>query len=658
MQTINSCLIVASILFLFAPDACGDSRQPNVLFFALDDLNDWVGALGHEQAITPNMDRLARSGVNFINAHTAGVFCAPSRSAIFTGQYACTTGCYTTQVYFQNHPQMTPLQKVLQEGGYVTFGAGKLFHHPAGFIDQRGWDQFFLRSAEQRRRGWPLESWTVDDPALPNPYPNSIFNHDREPANGFFMEWGKVLNENEGKMADTIRTEWACDLLRQQHDKPFFVAVGLYAPHFPNYAPEKYFDLYDPDKIELPPYRADDLEDLPPKVRKAKEARAAHHRRLESLDALDDAIHGYLACISYADAMLGRLLEAIESGPNADNTIVVLWSDHGYHHGEKFDWGKHTLWERTSNVPFIWAGPGIKRGANVSATVSLIDILPTLTDLCGVPDQVPREGVSLAPVLAEPSTARDRAVLLPGMEPGEYAMMNENWRYIHYADDTEELYDVRSDPHEWNNLAPLVEFRAVKQTLRAVAPREFAAPGPSRKDNKLVIEGEDFHWVAKRQAAPKLVSDSVRGARMTPLETSPEAEMDPIRIQGRSAWKSALRPGKPTYFYFELENPNFRRGKQPAVQVVVTYLDQGNEEVIVQYDSSDPSVNASHPMGPGAFKEATRFRTSNTNRWRKAIFDVKDAHFAGRCNGCDLRVVFASPAAEPVVARVVVKPLE
>jgi arylsulfatase A-like enzyme len=246
--------------------------QPNVLMFAVDDMCDWIGPMGHEQAITPHMDRLAAAGMTFQNAHTAGIYCAPSRAAIFSGRYASTTGCYTGQVYFHSHPELRPMHVVLRDGGYATYGAGKLFHHSAGQIDMRGWDEFFLRSQDQKERGWPLESWTLDMPFLPDPYPNSIFNHDREPANKFFLEWGKVLDENEGKIPDTIRTEWACELLKRKHDQPLFVAVGLYAPHFPNYAPAKYFDLYDPEKIKLPPYKADDLDDLPSAVRKAKMA--------------------------------------------------------------------------------------------------------------------------------------------------------------------------------------------------------------------------------------------------------------------------------------------------------------------------------------------------------------------------------------------------
>lgn len=474
--------------------------KPNVLFIAVDDMNDWIGCLKTTpRAITPNIDKLAARGVNFTNAHTAGVYCAPSRAAIFTGQFASTTGGYTNQVYFVNHPEIRPLHVSFQQGGYSAYGAGKLFHHPAGQIDMRGWTEFFVRSQRQRETGWPLDSWGEGTP-IPQPYPNSKFNHDRKPANKFFLEWGKVPNEKTGEMADTKRTEWAISKLKEKHDKPFFIALGFYTPHFPNYCPEKYFDLYDRDKIELPPYKADDLDDLPPKIRRAKIARSRIHQRLVRLGAVKDAIHGYLACMSYADAMIGRVLDTLAAGPYADNTIVVLWSDHGYHHGEKGDWGKHTLWERTSNVPFIWAGPGIARGKTVDATVSLIDMYPTLVELCGLPKpDHTLEGISLAGTLKNPARAKDRDVYLPFMMPGAYAIINRNWRYIRYEDNTEELYDVQADPNEWYNLARNPKYDAMKDRLRNSAPKTFAEPGQVlQRELHLVVEGERYHWDASR----------------------------------------------------------------------------------------------------------------------------------------------------------------
>ncbi len=472
-----------------------------MILFAVDDLCDWVGAMGYKQAITPNMDALASRGVVFTNAHSAGTFCAPSRSAIFTGRFASSTGCYTTQVYFHERPDLRPLQASFREGGYATFGAGKLFHHPAGYLDRRGWDEFYLRNAAAKREGWPLDSWGADAP-FPKPFPNSVYNRGREVTGGLFLEWGPIPNEREPEMADSRRVHWACEILARDHQKPFFLAVGLYAPHFPNYAPQKYFDLYDAAKIEAPAYKDDDLDDLPPKVRRNKTNRKRrHHARLVALGAVEKAIHGYLACVSYADAMLGRVLAALRDSRYADNTIVVLWSDHGYHHGEKGDWGKHTLWERTSNVPFIWSGPGISSGATVESTVSLIDMYPTFVERCGLPPVSGLEGVSLATALRDPTKTVDRDVFLPYLDPGGYAIINQRWRYIRYSDETEELYDVQRDPHEWTNLAADDAFAAVKKKLRASAPKSFAPPGTPKNRLRLVTDGEAFHWELKRRPA-------------------------------------------------------------------------------------------------------------------------------------------------------------
>lgn len=500
MKLIRSFVCLLFLLGLIGADCFSAEatakRKPNVLFLAVDDMNDWIGSLdATPRAITPNLDKLAARGVNFTNAHTAGVFCAPSRAAIFSGQFASTTGCYTTATYFVDHPDIEPLQVSFSKAGYKTFGAGKLFHHPAGAIDVRGWNEFFLRNKNQRRGGWPLDSWSEGTP-FPDPFPNSVYNKGQKITGGLFLEWGAIPNAREEEMADTIRINWAVEKLKQQHDEPFFLGVGIYAPHYPNYCPQKYFDLYDPEKIQLPPYKKNDLDDLPEKIKRIKTNRSRIHQKLESLDAVDDAIHGYLACMSYADAMMGRVLDALSASPYADNTIVIFWSDHGYHHGEKGDWGKHTLWERTSNVPFIWAGPGIAKGKKTDTTVSLIDMYPTLIDLCGLQEpQQNLEGTSIASTLAKPDSAKDRNVFLPHMHPGEYAVINKNWRYIRYGEDGEELYDVQADPNEWTNLASQSRYDDIKQRLQIVAPDTFAQPAAklnARKDLK--IHGETYQW--------------------------------------------------------------------------------------------------------------------------------------------------------------------
>jgi len=494
--------LAALALGLVSPLSARES-PPNVIFFAVDDLCDWVGAMGHTQAKTPNMDALAQGGVSFNNAHCPGVFCAPSRSAIFTGRFASTTGCYGTEIYFHNHPGLRPLQVSFARAGYATYGAGKLFHHPAGYIDQRGWIEFFLRNEAAKREGWPLDSWGKDTP-LPDPFPNSIYNRGRQITGGMFLEWAAIPNGREKDMADTRRVNWACDVIRQKHEKPFFLAVGLYAPHFPNYVPKKYFDLYDPGKIKAPLYKEDDLDDLPPLIKRRKiNRKRQHHDRLVALGGVKPAIHGYLAAVSYADAMLGRVLKALKQSSHADNTVVVLWSDHGFHHGEKGDWGKHTLWERTSNVPFIWAGPGVAKGKKINATVSLIDMYPTFVEMCNLPPVQGLEGASLAGMLHTPSKATDRNVFLPYLDPGGYAIINQKWRYIHYSDGTEELYDVRNDPHEWDNLAEDMKWAPVKQNLKASAPKSFAPVGISKNRLKLINEGEKYRWELKKRPPRK-----------------------------------------------------------------------------------------------------------------------------------------------------------
>jgi len=622
-----------------------------VVMFAVDDMCDWIGPMGYTQAVTPNMDRLAARGVTFTNAHTAGVYCAPSRTAIFTGRHASTTGCYRYEKHFFVHPQLKPLQKVLQDGGYATYGAGKLFHHGAGCIDMRGWTEFFVRTPEQKQTGWPLNSWPRDSAIIPQPFPCSPYNQGRKITGGLFLEWGTVLNKHEPLMADTIRTDWACKLLKKKHDKPVFVGVGLYAPHFPNYAPEKYFDLYDPKTLELPPYKDNDLDDLPPNIRRQKQNRGRIHKRLEELGAVKDAIHGYLASISYADAMLGRVLDAIKAGPNADNTIVFLWSDHGYHHGEKLDWGKHTLWERTSNVPFIWAGPGIAEGRKIDTTASLIDIFPTLTDLCDLADAQNRDGTSLAPALKQPESAQDRNVLLPGMKPNEYAIMNRDWRYIRYADGAEELYDLKTDPNEWENLAANPELAHVKKRLAESAPKTFAQPA-DRGPAKLVIEGERFKYVTWEDLAPDPLPDSVKGVAMVARKSNDESQMEQLNVAGRAAWKSKRRAGKkPTYFYFLLADEALRQGKQPSVQIAITYLDRGNCKAMLQYDSSDTEARVK-----GAFKDGGAFHVGNSGKWKTAHFNLDDARFAGRSNGGDIRLGFSGARSAPIISEVLVKP--
>ncbi len=489
---------------LLAQNSDGESinktnSQPNVIFFSVDDMNDWAGPLGYNQVKTPNMDRLANAGVTFTNAHAPGVYCAPSRTAIWTGLQASTTGCYENEVYHYDFPELVPLQMAFKQGGYNTYGAGKLFHHRGGYVDLRSWDEFFSRSQEMRDMGWEMNGYHMNDVPLPEPYPYGPYYNqpDKKYNYPFHLEWGPIANAQEDDMVDAMRTNWMCDVLKRKHEKPFFMALGMYSPHYPNYAPQKYFDLYDRDDIVLPPYNANDLDDLSPEIRKFYTNRSRQHKELEELGALKDAIHGYLASISFADAMLGRLMDAVDASPYKDNTIIVLWSDQGFHHGEKGHWGKHSLWERTTQVPFIWAGAGIPKNKKVETTVGLIDIYPTLKEFCGLPVENKLDGVSLVASLKKPSAAKERNVFIPHAERESYVVVNMNWRYIQYENGAEELYNVKEDPNEWYNLAGDEKYSQIIKDMQKSAPSEFAPYATSIKKLNLVVEGDSFHWEHK-----------------------------------------------------------------------------------------------------------------------------------------------------------------
>ena len=494
---------VALVAIVAAPlpvPAATSARPPNILFIATDDLNTWVGPLDSAvKAKTPNLDRLAARGVTFLQAQTCGTYCAPSRAALFTGRHPATTGVYNTQVYWREHPDLRPLQIALQQADYKTFGAGKLFHHPAGFVDLRGWTEFYVRTEAQRRSGWPVDSWRQGAP-LPSNRPNSKFVRDQPShTNSGFLEYAALPDVTEKDMADTVQTDWLIGVLQRRHDRPFFAAMGMYAPHYPNYAPKKYYDLYPLDEIVLPPIKDDDTEDLPPIPRRIAENRKKTIvNKLHELGIMKDAIQAYLACTSYADAQLGRILDALDASPERDNTIVIFWSDHGYHLGEKGQWGKHTLWKETAHVPFIWAGPGIASGARIPTPVSTIDLFPTLVELCHLAPDQGLEGVSLAPVLRNPSSAADRNILLCDHNRGGYTLVNQQWRYIHYPDGTEELYQLSQDREEWFNLASQERYHPIIEEMKKSAPKSFAPAGLESNQLRLITEDERFRWEPKK----------------------------------------------------------------------------------------------------------------------------------------------------------------
>jgi arylsulfatase A-like enzyme len=477
--------------------------RPNVIFFALDDLNSWINPLGYKQAITPNYDRLANAGVTFTNAHAPGVYCAPSRTSVFTGLHASTTGCYGNEIYHFDLPHLVPLQVAFKQGGYNTWGAGKLFHHRGGYVDLRGWNEYFARSQEIKDAGYEMGAFGSDY-LFPDPYPYSPYYRDtnKEISGGAFLEWGPIPDSLQEKISATIQTNWVVDLLNQTHKKPFFIGLGLYHPHYPNYVPQKYFDMYDLDSIQLPGHDLSDLNDLPPIIRKQMLNRRRNHLEvLIDLGIYKEAVRAYLAAVTYTDAMLGRVMDALQESDYKDNTIVIMWSDHGYHLGEKGQWGKHTLWKETTRVPLIISGADLAKDIKVETTVGLIDLYPTLVELCGLPQQHPMDGVSLAAVLKQPDLARERDLFIPDNVRGRYAVVNSTYRYINYGEIGQELYNLVEDPYEWNNLAGDTKYDSIIREMKKAAPAIFSPEATSRNELRLIVKGDGFHWERKRVPA-------------------------------------------------------------------------------------------------------------------------------------------------------------
>ena len=445
-------------------------ERPNVLFIAIEDLNDWIGCLGgHPQAKTPNIDQLAGMGVLFTNAHCAAPACGPSRSALLTGLRPSTTGNYKNIHSFNKNPilrKAITLPIYLRRHGYYALGTGKIFHG-THFKERKGidWDEYYPSKARSTPEGITKPTYA--------PLPlNGI------PKAGHF-DWGpldegvSLEDTPDGKMA-----LWAArTLLKRKFDKPFFLAIGFHKPHLPWYCPRKYFDMHPLDEIILPKVKEDDLDDVPPMGRRMARPEG-DHRRVLKYKQWHRAVQAYLACISFVDECVGIVIDALLRSPYKENTVVILWSDHGWHLGEKLHWRKFTLWEEATHVPMIWVVPGLTRpGSRCDAPVNLMDIYPTLLSVCGLPPNEEVESYDLTPLLRDPNAPWEKPTLTT-YGRGNHAVRSKRWRYIRYADGTEELYDHKSDPMEWYNLAGDPKYAEVKRELAKWLPERDAPPGP------------------------------------------------------------------------------------------------------------------------------------------------------------------------------------
>lgn len=466
--TVAPILAVFAVIMLCAQIHANDASQANrmnVLFLVVDDLNTWL--LGDtnryaDKVVAPNIQRLADSGVIFSRAYTASPFCSPSRTALLSGVSPWKSGVYqngqitSESIALQN---ATSLAKLFNKAGYYTASYGKVGH---------GWDV---------RADWDDRIPHKRDPVPPNA--------PLTPVGRGEQDWGPThLREEE--MRDTMYADAAIKQLQRKHDKPFLIACGLFHPHMPWYVPQKYFDMFPLDEVTTPEIMENDLDDVPPLGRALTARKSKFVEQVLEHGLHKQGVRGYLATTAYADAQIGRVLDALDKSSYRDNTIVVFMTDHGFHLGEKSHWQKGTLWEEATHCLLMFRVPGLtKAGGKSGRFVSLQDIYPTLTELCGIEPPSYIDGRSLVPLLKQPD-AEWKSMAISALYDRYISIRTEGFRYIRYLDDQEEFYNCAKDPHEWTNQIGNPEYATEIKTLRASVPTlsEMSPPMPSKKRGK------------------------------------------------------------------------------------------------------------------------------------------------------------------------------
>ena len=449
-------------------DPAASAGRPNVLFIAVDDLNDWIEPLGgHPQAVTPALDRLAAQSVVFERNYCASPACNPSRTALLTGRHTTTSGLYSNYQYWREAlPDAVTLPRHFMDNGYWVGGAGKIFHNDQP--DPGSWEAYYpSKDKHMPDYFYPNPGWTVNMPPFENMYAD--------------FDWSPIELDDE-RTGDFQSVAWVIEQLNRQRRRPFFLACGIYRPHLPWYVPQKYFDLFPVDEVVLPKVLENDLDDLGDRAREIAARGGGYHRHVVEAGQWRAAVKGYLASTAFADAMVGRLLTALENSPHARNTIVVLWSDHGWQLGEKEHWRKFALWDNVARTVLMIRAPegtpglpgGSSDGDRCRRITSLVDLYPTLVDLAGLPAVDGLDGHSLTPLLADPRAEWNHPAITT-YDVSEYSIRTERWRYIRYIDDSEERYDHDSDPEEWTNLAGDPAFAGVIDELSSFIP---ASPAP------------------------------------------------------------------------------------------------------------------------------------------------------------------------------------
>ncbi|MBA7539750.1 hypothetical protein ES705_32035 [subsurface metagenome] len=426
-------------------------NRPNILFIALDDMNDWTTLFDPENPIkTPNLKRLASRGCFFSKAYCTTAACNPSRTAILTGMHATSTGIYANNnAWSEVLPDVVTLPQHFMNYGYSSRGGGKIFHHGRTGNDRPdnpSFQEFFKLQIHANAPEKNYNGYTQDMPGVRGLARNS-------------WDWG--VHDVE-KHTDEYTVEYIENVMEREWKgemkQPMFLAAGVFRPHLPFWAPPRSFEQYPLNELVLPPMPPDDLDDVGEIAKQMAHTEYFIYSNVTKQPAqhpgsLESMVQSYQASATFSDEMVGRLLDKLEETGKMDNTIIVLWSDHGYHLGDKEACVKFTLWEKANHVPFIIVAPGITTpGSRCDAPVSLLDIYPTLADLAGLPPNETNDGQSLLPLLENPEAEWERPALMT-MGRGNHAIRSRDWRYIRYSDGTEELYDQINDPWNHTNLA-------------------------------------------------------------------------------------------------------------------------------------------------------------------------------------------------------------
>ena len=470
---------------------------PNILVISLDDMNDWIGAMGgHPQAMTPNLDSFSESAVTFRRAYTVSPSCNPSRTAMFTGKAPWETGLYhngQTWRHVVGDEQTMP--EYFREAGYWVAGAGKIYH--GNMPDFKGWDDYYPSLVNHMPEHWlPVldeetgeKRFALTDNEIREDDPTGVeMTMTAFPGMYVAFDFAPLPVSTE-ETGDYSSVNWISEQFERDHEKPFFLAAGIYRPHLPWYVPQEFFDKYPIEDIQLPALLENDLDDVPAQGQQI--ARNRYHEQVTGQGLWKEAVQGYLASINYADELVGKLLADLDASPYADNTIVVIFSDHGWQLGEKEHWRKFSLWEDVLNTVLMVRVPegvaglpaGNYAGGVSDRNVSLMDVFPMLTELTGI---VPKPGVSgrsIVPLLENPEAEWDHPVVsIFGEE--HYSVVDGDWHYILYGEGGEELYNLADDPHEWNNLASDPVHADRMTTMAASIPTEQAS----------AMKTERFRW--------------------------------------------------------------------------------------------------------------------------------------------------------------------